>query len=1077
MTTAVPGPKPLPGIGTAYTINPNNLVQSAVRLGEKYGEVYAHHFPGHNPLYIVSSQRLVNELSDETRFKKQLHSSLREIRNFAGNGLFTAEQEDPEWAKAHRILMPAFNPVALKAMYDGMTDIADQLLMKWARTRPDVPVDIPGDFTRLTLDTIALCSFSYRFNSFYSEGFHPFIESMGDALGESGRRAHATDVQKKLNVLGQRRFDKNIDTMNEIVDTLIAERRENPSPAGEEDILDVMLSAKDPETGESLSDENLRYQLVTFLIAGHETTSGLLSFTIYELLRNPRVWLKARKIVDEVLGGRFPEHGDLKNLGYIDQILREGLRLYPTAPAFAVTPYESTIVGADEEHEGFEAHPGDILLVILPLMHRDPKVWDNPEEFRPERFDFENAKKIPHNAWKPFGNGQRSCLGRAFALQEATMVLALIIQHFDIELADPGYQLEVLDGLTSKPKDFYINVRPRPECPYRGRGEEKKTTGVDADVSGMECPVAHAEVESSPNGHNVQILVGSNAGTSRNFARRLAAFATAQGYEVTTLDLDDAVDNLSTDGPVLICTASYEGLPTENAKKFVEWISGDASIDLSGVDYAVFGCGNSEWAATFHRIPTLIDDQLAALGANRIVERGVGDVRSDYVGAFEEWAEGLWEAVSELEEVEHSAVSATEKVSLEIVDGGRGETLRTENSEGFVRGVVEESYAMSPTEDEGPIHAKHHVAIRLPEGQTYRTGDYLEVLPRNPQALVDRVLARFNLNSDTRVRLDGRESFLPLGEPVSIAELLGGYVELTLPAGRRHVQALAETCPCPPEKAGLMALLEAEAYEAEVQKKRRSVLDLLEEYPSVQVEFEDFVNMLEPLAPRRYSISSSALTEGANRPALTFTVINEPAWSGRGQYAGIASTYLAELPVGASVPVSVIPGTEHFRAEEDVTRPMILIGAGTGLAPLRAFVEDAALRAEEQGVTPGRSLLFYGCHGKDSDYLYAEQFERWSEQGVVDMRPAFSRHPEQGIDGIIKYVQDRLWQDRDEVMELVKQGARLYVCGDAERLAPSARLTITRMVAEAYRLSADDAAEYVQRMEHEEFSYVSDVFD
>ncbi|WPF68475.1 bifunctional cytochrome P450/NADPH--P450 reductase [Corynebacterium sp. 21KM1197] len=1077
MTTAVPGPKVLPGIGTAYSVNPNNLVQSMIELGKKYGEVYVQHFPGNKTVYMVSSQRLVGELTDETRFKKQVHSSLREIRAFAGNGLFTAEQEDPEWAKAHRILMPAFNPVALKAMYDGMCDIADQLMWKWTRTRQDEVVDVPADFTRLTLDTIALCSFSYRFNSFYTEDFHPFIEAMGDGLKESGRRAHAPDLQKKLNVFGQRRFDKDVETMWETVDTLISERRASPSPAGEEDILDVMMSAKDPETGEALSDENLRYQLVTFLIAGHETTSGLLSFTIYELLRNPRVWVKARKIVDEVLGGRFPEHGDLKDLGYIDQILREGLRLYPTAPAFAVTPYESTIVGADEEHEGFEIHPGETALVILPLMHRDPAVWDNPEEFRPERFDFENAKNIPHNAWKPFGNGQRSCIGRAFALQEATMVLALIVQHFDIEFDDPNYQLEVLDGLTSKPKDLNIRIRPRAERPYQGRGEEKKTTGVDADVSGMECPVAHAGVETEPNGHNVQILVGSNAGTSRNFARRLAAFATAQGYAVNTIDLDDAVDNLSTEGPVLICTASYEGLPTDNAKKFVEWISGDASIDLSGVNYAVFGCGNSEWAATFHRIPTLIDDQLAALGANRIVERGAGDVRSDYVGAFEEWAEGLWEAVSELEEVEHSEAGATEKVSLEVVDGGRGEALRTENSEGFVRGVVEESYAMSPTEDEGPIRAKHHVAIRLPEGQTYRTGDYLEILPRNPQALVDRVLAKFNLNSDTRVRLDGRESFLPLGEPLSIAELLSGYVELTLPAGRRHVQALAEACPCPPEKAGLMGLLEAETYEAEVQKKRRSVLDLLEEYPSVQISFEDFVNMLEPLAPRRYSISSSALTDEANRPTLTFTVINEPAWSGRGQYAGIASTYLSELPVGASVPVSVVPGTEHFRAEEDVTRPMILIGAGTGLAPLRAFVEDAALRAEEQGVTPGRSLLFYGCHGKDSDYLYAEQFERWSEQGVVDMRPAFSRHPEQGLDGVIKYVQDRLWQDRDEVMEMVKQGARFYVCGDAERLAPSVRRTITRMVAEAHRLSADDAAEYVQRMEHEEFSYVSDVFD
>lgn len=311
MNTQVPGPRPLPGIGTLYAINPAKVVESAQKLAHEYGGIYVHHLPNKPPLYVITSFELANELADESRFQKDIHDALAEIRAFAGNGLFTADQDDPEWERAHRILMPAFTPVALKGMYEGMADIADQLMYKWSRTRGDARVDLPSDFTRLTLDTIALTSFSYRFNSFYSEKLHPFIGAMADGLDESGKRAHLPDFAKKMNVLADRRFHNDVTVMEDLVDFLIAERKQNPSPEGEEDVLDLMLSAKDPSSGKGLSDRNLRYQLITFLIAGHETTSGLLSFTLYELLKNPDVMARAREVVDNVLDGRFPEYDDI----------------------------------------------------------------------------------------------------------------------------------------------------------------------------------------------------------------------------------------------------------------------------------------------------------------------------------------------------------------------------------------------------------------------------------------------------------------------------------------------------------------------------------------------------------------------------------------------------------------------------------------------------------------------------------------------------------------------------------------------------------------------------------------------
>lgn len=1079
MTQAIPGPRPLPLIGTAYTVNPKNLVQTATDLGNKYGEIYVQQIPGRAPLYIVGSYRIVDELSDEEKFKKVVHPAISAVRDFAGNGLFTAEQEDPEWDKAHRILMPAFNPVALKSMYDGMVDIADQLMLKWSRTRSDADVDVTSEFTRLTLDTIALCSFSFRFNSFYSEELHPFVDAMVDGLAESGKRAHALELQKKLNVLGERRFQKDIKTMEETVDFLIAERRANPSPEGEEDILDVMLSAKDPSTGEGLDDQNLRFQLVTFLIAGHETTSGMLSFTLYELIKNPEVLAKARAVVDDVLGDRFPQHSDLRNLGYIDQILRESLRKYPTVPGYAVTPYEPTVVGKGylgEHGEGLTVNPGDTMFILLNKVHRDPKIWEDPDRFEPDRFSFEQAKEIPHNAWKPFGNGQRSCIGRAFALQEATMVLSLLVKHFDFEFSDPNYELSLVDGLTSKPEDLFVHVRPREGHKYTGMSDFETASSHEdtGDASGMESgdSIARAAADAEPNGQSLQILVGSNAGTSRNFARRLATFAAAQGFEISLLDLDDAVGQLSTEAPVLICTSSYEGLPTDNARSFVNWLSSSVDVDLSGVDYAVFGAGNSEWASTFQRIPTLIDEQLEALGANRIIDRGVADVRGDYVGSFETWSEELWHRISALTGVDIDTSVGGEEVTAEMVDDGRGEVLRSETNEGYVPGVVTKNVQLS-TNSDGPVNHKFQIDIELPEGVTYRTGDYLEVLPRNPQSLVNRVLTRFGLKAEQRISLGGRSSFLPVDAPISVGELLGGYVELTIPAGRKQIRAMVDNCPCPPEKAALQAYLEEPAYTEEIQRKRRSVLDLLEATPSAQLSFADFLNMLQPLAPRRYSISSSA-QRNPNVASLTYSRIASPAWSGAGTYEGVSTTWLASLREGAVVAVSVVDGNENFRGTEDVSEPMILVGAGTGIAPLRAFVEDVAHRAEEAGVTPGRSVLFYGCHGPESDFLYREDFDNWSH--AVEVRPAFSRHPELHDQEDIHYIQDRLWHERADVLDMLRDGARIFVCGNADTLAPAVRETVTNIIAEDRGITKEQAAEVVAEMEREHFTYVADVF-
>lgn len=1068
----LPGPKAYPLIGTTYSVDPNNIVQSATKLARKHGRFYRQVIPGTAPFYVVSSFALVDELSDESRFHKLVHPALQVVRNFAGNGLFTAESDDSEWGKAHRILMPAFNPLALRSMYGQMTDIADQLMLKWSRTPSGQSIDVANDFTRLTLDTIALCSFSYRFNSFYTEGFHPFVNAMARGLQHAGRNAHALEIQKKLDILGERRFQVDISTMEDTVDQLISERRQNPSPEGEEDVLDVMMKAEDPVTGEKLSDENLRYQLITFLIAGHETTSGLLSFVVYELIKNPRVLKNAREVTDRVLAGRFPQYEDLKDLGYIDQILREGLRLYPTAPAYAVTPYETTRIGegGGTAGEPVTVNPGDTLLVLLGHMHRDPAVWSNPEEFRPERFEFENAKNIPHNAWKPFGNGERSCLGRAFAMQEATMVLALLIQHFEFEFADQSYELAMLDGLTSKPKDLLINVSPRRGFPYHGRGGEYGTEAGGL-ITGEEKIEDLSSVE--PNGHKLRLLIGSNAGTSRNHAKKLAAFAHSQGFETELADLDDAVDNLQSGDVVLIATSSYEGLPPDNAKLFYKWLTSGDSPELGGVKYAVIGSGNSEWAETFQRVPSVIDHAMEAAGAHRLIDRGAVDVRGDYLADFAEWETLLWQAISEYFDLEIDNESETDAVQVKYVDEGRADALTTDSEGEFVEGVVQEIVKLSTSAD-GPINDKFRVDIELPKHVTYSTGDYLEVLPRNPEGSVNRVLNHFSLSSEARIELGGNSTILPVGQVMTVKELLSTYVELSAPISKKHIDILQRQCMCPPEREMLQKLLEPSSFDA-LLNKRTSLIDLLEQYPSVGLSFDEYLSLLEPLRARRYSISSSS-SVSPNRVSLTFSRLESPAWSGRGVFSGVASNYLAAQNQGSKVLVSVVSGNPHFRPDS-VDRPMVLVGAGTGIAPLRAFIEERAAAAQQSTSAVEPALLFFGCHGPHSDFLYREELEDWEEKGLVEVRTAFSRHPElNSPQNSVKYVQDKLYENRDEVMDYLSRGARILVCGDAAKVAPAVRSTIRAIVEEYLSLDKDSAVAAVEKMERESFTYVTDAF-
>ncbi len=1057
-TEPIPQPKGDPLIGNLRAVDGDAPIQGFMRLARIHGPIYQLEFFG-RPLIFVSSQEIVNDLCDESRFDKRVHATLKNIRDFAGDGLFTAKTDEPNWGKAHRLLMPAFGPIGIRGMFDQMLDIADQMLVRWERFGPSAVIEVTEDMTRLTLDTIALCAFDYRFNSFYQREMHPFVAAMVDALSETGARERRLGIANKLMLRTRRAYEDDIRLMREVADGLIAERRRDPEGAKKKDLLGLMLQGRDSVTGEGLSDENIRFQLVTFLIAGHETTSGLLSFATYFLCKNPQVLAKARAEVDAALGDEMPRIEHLAKLRYIEQILMETLRIWPTAPAFALRPLVDTVIAGK-----YAVSKRDTLMVLIPMLHRDPKVWgDDVEAFRPERFAPEAMEQLPPNAWKPFGVGQRACIGRPFAMQEAQLLMSMILQRFDLIEDDPSYQLSVAETLTLKPHGFRIRVKRRGSASFKLRSALAPVAAAKPAAAAVTAPRAVLG-QATP----LLVLYGSNTGSAEAFAERIASDAESQGYTAEATRLDEHAGQLPTDGAVILVTASYEGQPPDNARQFTAWLESLAPGALKGVRYAVFGCGNRQWARTYQAVPKRLDAALEVAGATRLKARGETDSGGDFFGAFDEWYGELWGDLGRALGKEVQAAPTGGQLQVEVVKAGRTAILRLGDLE---HGEVVENREL--VDLASPLgRSKRHIDIALPEGMSYRAGDYLAVLPHNPIGLVMRALKRFDLASDSQIIISKPESSitsLPVGYPVNASELLFHYVELAQPATRGQVAQLAAATRCPPELAELTQLAEEGAYQREVLGKRVSVLELLERFASCELGFATFLEMLPPAKARQYSISSSPLWN-ATRCTLTVAIVDAPALSGQGRYQGMASSYLANCSPGTRVAIAVRSSNDHFHPPSPET-PMVMVCAGTGLAPFRGFLQERAVQAIN-GQKVGPALLFFGCDHPDVDFLYRDELAAWEAAGVVSVRPAFFKAPQ----GDVMFVQHRVWQDRADLAELFRKGAHVYVCGDGRRMAPAVRETLVRIYQEAVGVTAEIAEAWVEKVERETGRYVSDVF-
>lgn len=384
------------------------------------------------------------------RFTKQT-PGVREVRALLGDGLLTSE--GPLWRRQRRIAQPAFQKQRIAAFAGVMVRAADELVDGWMRRpRPDAPVDVAGEMMRVALRIVTetLLGTDVPIDAAATAGALDFI--LEDTRKNLTR---LLKIPRSVPTPDNRRFLEAVAVLDREVLRIIEHRRKARESGGT-DLVSMLMAARDPETGEGMTDRQLRDEVMTMFAAGHETTANALAWTFYLLSTHPDVRRRARAEVFRVLGDRLPDVSDLPALDLVGRVFQESMRLYPPAWMISRRAAEDDVVG------GYLI-PKDSLVLSSPYVtHRHPAYWENPEGFDPDRFAGGALARMPRFAYFPFGGGARQCIGSSFAMVEGTLVLATILRRVRLDLV-PGQTIEPEPGITLRPRDgIYMRVVPEP---------------------------------------------------------------------------------------------------------------------------------------------------------------------------------------------------------------------------------------------------------------------------------------------------------------------------------------------------------------------------------------------------------------------------------------------------------------------------------------------------------------------------------------------------------------------------------------------------------------------------------------
>jgi cytochrome P450 len=414
-----------------------NPIAVFVDVARSFGDVAYLKIGPRRGYLVTHPDHIRHVLQDNARnyHKSPLYDKLRVS---LGNGLLTSE--DGYWLRQRRMAQPAFHRQRIEALASVMAEAANETAARWEPIAArGEPIDISDEMMRLT-QAIVL-------RTLLGADLGPFAGELDRAWAivnqHIGTNFWSLGLLERWPTPKNRRFRRALDVLDRAVFHIINERRRAGCESN--DLLSMLLFARDEETGQAMTDRQLRDEVMTILLAGHETTSLALAWTWYLLSQHPDAQRRLENELDSVLGGRLPAYNDLGSLPYTRMVIEEALRLYPPAWGFS-----RQAIGSDEIG-GFHLPRGWLVFLIPFVMHRHRAYWEEPESFDPERFAPERSSARPKFVYLPFGAGPRQCIGNQFAMIEAQLALATLAQRYRLALV-PGPPVEPWPLITLRPR-------------------------------------------------------------------------------------------------------------------------------------------------------------------------------------------------------------------------------------------------------------------------------------------------------------------------------------------------------------------------------------------------------------------------------------------------------------------------------------------------------------------------------------------------------------------------------------------------------------------------------------------------
>ena len=421
-----PGPKGLPLIGSIGTLRTKGPFDFWFDLWQEYGDVARARMGPQILMQFVRPEHVQYILvKNKDNYVKGLsHDTLRIP---LGTGILTAEGD--LWRRQRQLMSPTYTPRAVQRFAGTMLDATAKMLARWREVPAGSPVAINLEMMRLTMSVISRSIFTVDIGEDFTEAGQALTQILDFA---SQRSISLLTLPLSVPTPGNRRLNRALATIDEFLYGIIATRRQKPPG---DDLLSLLMEMRDEETGEGMSEKQLRDEVLITFFAGHETTAQLLTWVWYLLGEHPMAEERFHAELEERLGGRTPRADDVEGLGYTRMVMDETLRLYSPVAIMARDALQ------DDEVGGYEVPAGTIVTLSPYMTHRHPEFWERPLEFHPDHFAPERVETRPRYAYYPFGAGQRTCLGKHFALLEAALVLAEVGQRYRPRLV-PGQEIK-----------------------------------------------------------------------------------------------------------------------------------------------------------------------------------------------------------------------------------------------------------------------------------------------------------------------------------------------------------------------------------------------------------------------------------------------------------------------------------------------------------------------------------------------------------------------------------------------------------------------------------------------------------